>query len=511
MLVRGVARRQELATRCALGADRSRLMRQLLTESLLLGMAAGGLGSMLAVGGAALFRRLAPPELPRADEIEVNGNVLLFVIGASVATGLLVGIVPAWFATAQPGSMLKSSSRTMTRSRGSRWLLNGLAAGSVAVSLTLLIAAALLQQSLLRVLNTDAGFDRRKLLTMTLSLPEASYVWQRNTEFCHDVIAAVRALPGIVNAAAIRGVPTQETRFEVRIAVEHAPELPIDQQPLVRIRVVSPEYFDTMGIGVIAGRTLERRDEVGEIGYAHSIVINQAMAERFWPQAQAVGQRIRIAALEGWTEIIGVVSDVRYEGLDQRAVPEMYFPDALFPQTSINLVVRTADAPESQLNAIRSAVLRVEPDALISDVQTMEQAVQKSVADRHFAALIVTAFSVVGFVLAVVGVYGVVSCSVADRRQELAVRLALGARSAHVLGHVLLQGAATSGSGVALGVLLAAIGTRLLSSLLYGIRPIDLSTYACAAALLMLTSTAATIVPAFRAIRIDPVFVLRDQ
>ena len=512
LLVRGVSRQQELAVRQALGADRRRLVRQLLTESLLLGVSGGGLGVLLAIGGAALIRRLAPAELPLAEEIAVDGRVLLFVLVISVLTGLLIGIVPALFATASdPGSVLKSASRTTTRGRSSRWAINTLAAGAVAVSIVLLIAAALLQQSLLRVLSTPGGFDHRNLLTMAISLPEASYTWRRNTEFCHEVIEAVQVAPGIVNAAAIRGVPTQETRFEARVIVEHAPELPIDEQPLVKIRVVSPEYFETMSIPLLAGRAFEPGDEEGQIGYAHAIVINQAMAKQFWPQEDAVGKRVRINTLVEWSEIVGVVLDVRYEGLDRPPVPEMYYPDALFPQTNINLVVRTATAPEYQINTVRAAVLKVDPAALISDVQTMEQVIETSVADRRFAAMIVSWFSVVGFVLAVVGVYGVVACSVADRTQELAIRFALGARPRQIIGRVLRHSLLTSGSGVIVGLLLSFAGVRTLSALLYGIQPTDPATYVTVSALLLLVATAATLVPAWRATRVDPASTLRHQ
>ena len=362
--------------RAVLGADRRRLVRVLLTESLLLGVFGGGLGVLLAIGGPPDSPARAA-ELPLADEIAVDGRVLLFVLVISVLTGLLIGIVPALFATASdPGSVLKSASRTTTRGRGSRWAINTLAAGAVAVSIVLLIAAALLQQSLLRVLSTPGGFDHRNLLTMAISLPEASYTWRRNTEFCHEVIEAVQVSPGIVNAAAIRGVPTQETRFEARGHRRAVPNCRSTSNRWSKIRAVSPEYFETMSIPLLAGRPFEPADEEGQIGDAachrdqpgDGEAVLAARGRRRQGRPHQHSRRME-------RDCRRRIRTLRYEGLDRPPVPEMYYPDALFPQTNINLVVRTATAPEHQINTVRAAVLKVDPAALISDVQTMEQVI----------------------------------------------------------------------------------------------------------------------------------------
>jgi putative ABC transport system permease protein len=512
LLVRGISRRQELAIRSALGANRFRLIRHVLTEGLLLALMAGGLGSLTAAAGTRLLKSLAPAELPRVDRIAVDGRVLLLAIAASLLSGLLMAIVPACLATnTDPNSTLKPASRTSTRSRAGNRVLNALASTSVAISLALLIASGLLHQSLFRVLNVNAGFNRHNLLTMSLSLPDAMYEWQRNTDFCHEVLDAVRVLPGVTHAAAIRGVPTRETRFETRVLIDGSPEPPIDQLPLISIRVISRGYFETMGIPLLAGRTFEPPDEVGEIGYAHTIIINRRMAEQFWPGGSAVGKRVRIAGDLPFSEVIGVVDDVRYDSLDREAVPEMYYPDALFPQTTMNLIVRSPLDPRDLTTAVRESVLGIEPDTIITDVQTMEQVLRSSVARRRFAAVILTVFSITAFVLAVVGVFGVMAFSVSQRRQELGIRLALGAQPAQVLRSVFIHSFVLVGTGIVAGLALAWAGSRLLSAFLYGIEPTDPATYVTACLLLLAASTTACYLPARHAATTEPMSVLRNE
>lgn len=513
LLVRGVARQQELSVRAALGASRSRLLRQLITESLVLGLLSGAVGIGFAWAGVVVLKQLAPPELPRIDEIGVDLRVLGAALSVSLLTGTLVGALPAWIVTGPaPVTFLKAGARTASSSRTQRFILNGLAAGSVAVALVLLIGAGLLQQSLARVLGIDPGFNRQRVLSMTVSLPEAQYEWQRNSTFCHEVVDRVNVLPGVIRAGAIRGVPLEETRFDVYVFVEGSPNVPLVQRPLARIRVIGPGYFETMEIPLIAGRFFDERDDVGEIGHTDAILINQTMAEQFWPGEEALHRRIRLASSDYEpSEVIGIVRDVRYERLEEPPRPEVYYPDALFPQDTISLVVRTELDPNSLAAMIHQEVRRIQPDVIVTGVRTMDEVVDASVADRRFAAVLLTAFSLVAFVLAVAGTYGVVACSVAERKRELGIRLALGAQPGKVLVMIVRQGVVLCLTGLVIGLGLAWAGTRLLNAFLWGVEPTDLRTYLLATLLLAGVSTAASLFPAWRAVRANPTMVLREE
>ena len=513
LLVRGVRRQHELAVRAALGADRRRLIGQLVTETLVLGMLSGGVGVGVAFGGVALLKRLAPPQLPRIEDVTIDGTVLAIAVLTSIATGLLVGVIPAWLASrADSGAALNVSGRTRSTGRSSRLMLKGLAAGSVAIALVLLIGAGLLQQSLARVLGTELGFERDRLLTMQLSLPLAAHEWNWNTSFCHEVVEHVGTVPGIESVGAIRGLPTQETDFSIQFIVEGSPEVPDSDRPKGMIRVIGPGYFETTGIPLVSGRFFVPADDEGEIGHTRVTLVNQAAADLFWPGDSALGKRLK-GINEGldWMEVVGVVGDVRYASLTEPVEPEVYFPDALFPQTTYHLLVRTTLDPLPVARAVEHAVHQIEPDVLVTRVRTMDGVVSDSVADRRFAAVLLTAFSVVAFVIAIVGNYGVVACLVAERRRELGIRLALGAEPRRILTMVLSEELIVGLIGIGAGLLAALAGTRLLQSFLYGVEPTDPATYAFTVLSLAGVTGLAAFIPAWRASRLNPMEVLRDE
>jgi putative ABC transport system permease protein len=513
LLVRGVRRQHELTVRAALGADRRRLIGQLLTESLVLGLLSGVAGVGVALGGVVLLKGLAPPQLPRVDDVTIDGTVLSVAVLVSLLTGLMVGVIPAWLASrADSGSALNGSGRSRTTGRSSRLVLKGLAAGSVAIALVLLIGAGLLQQSLARVLRTELGFERQRLLTMQLSLPLAAHEWSWNTSFCHEVVEHVGTVTGVESVGAIRGLPTQETDFSIQFVVEGSPEVPDSERPKGMIRVIGPGYFETTGIPLIAGRYFVPADDEGEIGHTRYTIVNQAAADLFWPGESAVGKRLK-GINEGleWMEVVGVVGNVRYAGLTEPAEPEVYYPDALFPQTMYHLLVRTTLDPLPVARAIEHAIHEIERDVLVTKIHTMDHVVSDSVADRRFAAVLLTAFSAVAFVIAVVGNYGVIACLVAERKRELGIRLALGAEPNRILSMVLREELVVGLIGIGAGLLSALSGTRLLQSFLYGVEATDPATYAVTILLLACVTGVAAFIPAWRASRLNPMDVLRDE
>ena len=513
LLVRGVRRRHEFSIRSALGADRWRLIRQLIAESLALGLISGVFSIGVAVGGVILLRRLAPPQLPRIENVTIDGTALATSLLIALLTGLCVGIVPAWLASRTDiHSTLNSAERTGSTGRSGRWLLKFLAGGSVALAVVLLIGAGLLQQSLAKLLKTDIGFNREKLLTMELSLPFAAHQWDWNTKFCHDAVERVQSVPGVESVGAIRGVPLEPANFYTHVFAQGSAEIPFDENPKVRIRVIGPGYINAMKIPLLEGRLFERRDDEGEIGYAKTTLINQAAADMLWPGESAVGKRMRLASESvGWTEVVGVVGNVRYAGLKEGIEPEVYYPDALFPQTDYSLVIRTNREPLSLSRSIEHTIREIDSDVLITNIRTMNRVVTDSVADLRFAAVLLTTFSIVALVIAIVGNYGVIANSVAQRRRDIGIRLAMGAGPHRILLTVLREELLTSLTGLAVGVLLSLAGTRILQGFLYGIPATHPPTYLAITFLMLMVTTLAAMIPAWPASRMNPMNVLREE
>jgi len=510
LIVRGIARQQEFAVRIAVGAGRWRLMRQLVTESVLLCMAGGVLGVLLSVWCVDAVRHFVPPDVPRLREVSVDVTVLLFSLGLSLVTGLLVGILPSFLAfRTDVNDTLKSGGRGSSAARSRKRWIGVLVACEVAVCLVLLTGSALLVQSFAAITRVDPGFRSDNLITMTVSLPQGKYEWKHNSEFCVELTSKLRLVPGVAAASAVRGVPTRETNFDVHLFIDGAPEIPRNERPHIRIRVVEPGFFEVMEVPLLAGRLFEPADSIGEIGHAPSILCNGTMARRHWPGESAIGKRICVVEADyKKMEIVGVVGDVRFGGLVEEPWPEIYYPEALFPQSEFTLLVRTKIPPEQLMATVETLVREAEPDVVITDTESMNSVISKSLSKERFLVFLLSTFSLGAFLLSVTGHYGVVAYSVSQRRQEIGIRMALGAAMPSIVRMILAEGLLISSAGLIVGLVLSLALPRILQSQLYGISATDPLTLTATAAVLLLATSLASLIPSVRSSRINPAVAL---
>lgn len=513
LIVRGIARQQEFAIRIAVGAGRWRLMRQLVTESLLLCLAGGMLGALLSVWCVDAVRHFVPPDVPRLREVSVDATVLLFSLGLSLLTGLLVGILPSLLASrTDVNDTLKSGGRGSSAARSRKRWMGVLVAGEVAVCLVLLTGSALLVQSFAAITRVDPGFRPDNLITMTVSLPQGKYEWNHNSEFCVELTSKLREVPGVNAASAVRGVPTRETNFDAPLFVEGAPEVPANERPLVRLRVVEPGFFDVMDVPLLDGRLFEPPDSIGEVGHAPRVICNQTLAERHWPGESAVGKQCCVVEADyKKMEIVGVVGDVRFSGLARESWPELYYPEALFPQSEFTLLVRTEGPPEHLMSVVETLVRDAEPDVVITDTESMNTVLSKSLSKERFLVLLLSAFSLGAFLLSVTGHYGVVAYAVSQRRQEIGIRMALGATVYSIVRMIVLEGLLISGVGLLIGLCLSLALSQFLQSQLFGISAADPATLAGAAAVLLAATSVASLIPSIRGASVSPASALRSS
>ncbi len=513
LLARATGRESELATRAALGAGRGRIIRQLLTESFILSAAGCTLGILLAGWCVSWMVRFGPQDLPRLAETQLDWRVLAFSILLTAATAALFGMAPALRAARGVDAGLKSGGRSRSGSREAVGLRQGFVVAEIALSLILLAGSGLLLRSFGRLQNTDPGFRARRVLTYNVSLPETRYP---NDEaigrFFKTLFERSRALPGVRSVAAIYGLPLAGTRFSSTFTIAGEPPPPPANEPSSQLRVVSRDYFRTIGIPLVAGRGFTSTDRRG----APAVMIaSAAAARRFWPAGDAIGHRVRFGARMGATrvegEIVGIVGDIRDAGLDQEPTPFFYGSLEQAPVGAATVILETAAAPRSLSAAAAGAVTSIDRDVPVSDIQSMGDIVALSIARQRFAALLVTLFAGAALLLAAIGTYGVLAYGVGLRRREIGVRAALGATPRGVLLLILRQGALLSGLGTAIG-LAAALGvTRLMSGLLFGVGPRDIAVLASAAAILVGVSLLASGLPAWRAARISPSEALRAE
>ena len=515
LLARAAVRQKEIALRLALGASRSRLIRQFLTESVLLASLGGAVGLLLSLAGLNVLKGFIPPNISQAGNITIDGKVLMFTVLVSLATGLIFGLAPALQAAHfNLNDTLKESGRDSDAgSRGNR-IRGLLVISEVAVSFILLIGAGLLINSFVRLRNVDPGFRAANVLTMRIVLPEVRYPDRKGrARFYDELIRRVEALPGVTSAAVVTDVPLTNSGNSVGVSIEGRADPAPDRVPIVITRMISPNYFKTMGIPLLKGRELNQEDKADSSPVA---VISETTARVFWPGEDPLGKRMKVGVGPNndnqWFSVVGVVRDVRNDELGIESKPQMYLPHAqneFFDPRA--LVVRTNVDPLSLALTVRRTVWEIDKDQPVSDISSMEQVVAESVARQCFSMLLLGVFAGLALVLAAVGIYGVMSYAVAQRTHEIGIRMALGAQRTDVLKLTIGQGLRLVVSGVLIGLAAAFALTRVMASLLFGISPTDSTTFITISLVLIGVAALASYIPALRATRVDPMFALRYQ
>ena len=520
LLARTATRAREFAVRAALGAGRNRLLRQLLTESTLLSMLGGVLGVLLAWAAMRNIRTATTLDLPRSSEIHLDLGVLSFALALSVCTGILFGLAPALSAFRRDLVAVLQGNRATTRGRFRRRLAAQfnvgprglLVAGQVALSLVLLVSAGLLLQSLAHLYQVDPGFRANNVLTMSVSLSPAQYDTDtKRASFYQQLVERVEALPGVDDASVTLTLPTTGwAGAPIRIAGR--PELLLNQRPIAILQQISPDYFRALQIPLMRGRAFRKGDNATAPGV---VIINETLARRFWTQyprgENPLGQRLLVGSSKQPLEIVGVAADVHQEGRDTEPTPGFYLPNAQQPPQAAILILRTKGDPASFAAPVRKQVLALDHNQPISDVKTLSAVLDASETQRRLMFSLLGAFSLVATLLAVLGLYSVISYSVVERTREIAIRQALGAQRSSILALVLRQGLGLALGGVIFGIAGAAGLTRLLSSMLFGIKAIDPVTFVLAATLFLIVALAASYIPARRAAAIEPMAALRDS
>jgi predicted permease len=510
VLARTLARRKEIAVRAALGASRSRIVRQLFAETTLLAVAGGLLGLLVAGAGVKLIVAFLGSQMPRAAEIRVDGPVLAFTFAVALVTGLLAGTIPAWRLTrADPNDALKQGGRADADS-GSPIARNALVVAEVALALVLLVGAGLLVRSLARLRAVDPGFEPRHVLSAYVSLPDARYSTpEARKAFYERVLDRVRALPGVEAAGAMNTLPLTDGGSTQPITIEGRPAGSMAEQPEVAVRVLTPGTLKTLGIRLVRGRDFAAADD----GTAPPVVlISEAMARRFWPGEDPVGKRLTLTFRPGiLREVAGVVADVKLRGLSQtQPIAAIYVPHGQMPNYTMSLLARTSQSPRSVAGALEAAVHAVDPDQSVEDIKTMEERLGESLAHARFNMLLLAVFAGLALLLSAVGIYSVLSYNVRRRTREIGIRMALGADGQNVVRLVVLDGMRPALIGLAIGLAASLALGRALESLVFGIRATDPLTFAAVTALLGLVALTACALPAWRASRVEPTAALQE-
>jgi putative ABC transport system permease protein len=515
LLARASARHKEVAIRSALGATRADLARQHLVESVLLALLGAAIALVLASLGVQALVALNPDGLPRADEIAIDGTVLLFTLGVAVLTGLLFGLVPALRATRTDlQRTLREGGRGGAANAGGHTVRRVLVVAQVALALTLLVGAGLLIRSFARLQSVDPGFEAENLLTFNLTLPPASYGSDTaQIAFFNEALARIRAVPGVQGVGASSVLPFSGGVSTASFGVEGLALGAVQPDPWGDIRIVNHGYQEALRVPLLRGRFFTEQDRAGS---RPVVVVDREMAERYWPGQDPLGKRLALdtdpqTGAPQWKEIVGVVEHVDHEGLGGERRVQLYLPYRQTATGSLGVAIRASGDPRRLLGSVRAALATVDPALPLSGVHTMEDLLSSSLGQRRFVMLLLGLFAAIALLLASVGIYGVVSFDVARRSQEIGIRMALGAEHTRVLRLVMRQGILLVAAGVALGLLAALALTRLLASQLYGIGTADPLTFGAVAALLLGVAVLATLVPARRAARVDPVVALRAE
>jgi putative ABC transport system permease protein len=515
LLTRSLSRQKEVGIRVALGASRWRVVRQLLTESILLSLAGGLVGLLLAYWGTAALVSMLPPNqinaLPFLQNLKVDARMLGFSFGLSVLTGMIFGLAPALQSSRlNLTGVLKEGGRTSGATASHR-LRSGLVMTEIALAMILLVGAGMLLKSLVRVLKTDPGFNPENVLTMTVVLPAGKYN-DANSQINiqNQIQERVQALPGVAGVGTVNILPLQPGNT-TRVNVEGDPVPPPGQELEANIRTVSENYFRTLGVPLISGRMFDNRDGANA---QPVVIIGKTMADRIFKGRDPVGRRLKYAGVEAPPiSVVGVVGDVKITGLDQETRPVIYYPFRQNSSIFANLVVRTSADPAAMTSSVRNQILSLEPAAAIFNVQAMPELIANSPAAfmRRFPATLIGVFAGLALLLSAIGIYGVVSYSVSQQTHYIGVRMALGARASDILKLVLKQGLVIALAGIAIGAVGAFALMRLLQSLLFEVRANDASTYGVVAIVLFFIAALACYLPARRATRVDPLIALRYE
>jgi putative ABC transport system permease protein len=511
LLARAAARQKEIAIRVALGASRIRLVRQLLTESLILALLSGGLGFLIAVWAMNILVA-SMPDVPTDQSIGLDVKVLVFTLLISVAAAAFFGLVPALQASKPDlNKGLKESSRSAGGGFGGRRRMrNLLVIAEVAVSLMLLIGAGMMMKSFLNLRNVDPGFDAKNVLVVPVSLPQNKYPEnEQRGIFFQQAIRNVGSLPGVESVGATSMLPLGGEDRANSFAIEGRAPLAAGERIYANTREVTPDYFRTMRIPLRKGRTFTEQDSAAA---PLVIVVNETMVRRFFPSEDPIGKRITLSGPEGpWFNIVGVVGDVRHSSLSIEPGAEMYGPHLQDPLASMHLVIRTKTDPQSLVAAVRKEIVSMDKDIPASGIKTMEQALTSSIAPVRTSLILLSLFAVLAVVLATMGVFAFMSYSVTQRVHEIGVRMALGAHQSDVLKLIVGQGMKLVLIGIGVGILGGALLSRIMMSALYGVSAIDPVTFAGVSLLLAVVALLAILIPARRAMKVDPMIALRYE
>jgi putative ABC transport system permease protein len=516
LLARAAARGSEMAVRTALGASRRRLVRQLLTESVLLSVAGGAFGLLLAVWGVDVLKGLRPEGIPRLDDVRVDWIVVAFTMTVAAITGLVFGLVPAWQSTRESmAGALKESGRGALTARSGRRMRNALVIAEMALAVMLLAGAGLLIRSFTRLSAVDPGFKVESALAFDLSLPDLRYSKEEaQIGFFDQLTPRLRSIPGVQAVGAVQALPLSGTSFVLSFEVAGRPPVPPAQRPVMQVRVADAGYFATVGIPLRRGRMITDDDRAGS---PPVVLLTETSAKQFFPGEEAIGKRISL----GWRrddetraggEVVGIIGDVKEAGLGEANPPQIYVPYRQWPIQGMVVVMKTAVPPQSIAETARREVQAVDPNLPIANVRTLEQVVSRSISQPRFYMTLLAVYAAVALLLADVGIFGVLSYAVAQRTREIGIRMALGARAGSVLGLVVRHAMLLAGAGVAVGMTATwFLSKTMMSTMLFSTDPRDATTLGAVGITLAAVALLAAYVPARRATRVDPIVALRAE
>jgi putative ABC transport system permease protein len=513
MLTRTSRRRPEIAVRAALGATRFEIMRQVLVESVVLSLGGGALGIALSVVLLKTMVRFVPQNLPRLDQVSVDGTVLAFAAIASILTGVLFGIMPAWrMSRLDPALAMREGTRSMTSGRKQHRLNNALVVAETAIGLVLLVGAGLLIHSFVRVLRVDPGFDPHHVLTASMDLPENQYPELKRVRFYEELLPRLAALPGVQSVSGGFPIPLSGSNIGLSFAIEGRPIAKGDE-PTEQTNIVAPDFFRTLRIPVLSGREFLPSDDSKS---PPVLIVNQAFARKYFPGESAIGKRIKPdlnddVTPEGFREIVGVVGDVKFRRITAAMPAQYYLPFKQAIILSPPIIIRTSGDPLNMVGPLRDQLARLDKNIPLYRISTLGDYISISAAQPRFQTVLLTFFAVIALLLSAVGLYAVLSYMVAQRTLEIGLRLALGAQRDNVLGLILRRGLILAVTGLAIGIVVALLLTQFMAGMLYGVRPFDPVTFVSVSTVLFLVSLVASSVPAYRAARLDPMQTLRQQ